>query len=56
MKVKIKSEARNCTYTVERTEKGWRCDCAEFSAKTSLYKIPNYECPHIKKAKETNDG
>jgi len=36
MKVKIKSEARNCTYTVEKTEKGWRCNCADFSAKTSL--------------------
>jgi hypothetical protein len=55
MKVKVKSEAKGTFYTVEKTGKVWRCNCADYSAKTSLYKIPNYECPHIKKAKKEGE-
>jgi len=49
------SEAKGTFYTVEKSEKGWRCNCADYSAKTSLYKISNYECPHIKKAKKEGE-
>jgi len=51
MKIQVQSESQpHISYTVEKTTDEWRCTCADYSAKTLLYKRKNYECFHIKKA------
>lgn len=36
-------------YNVQRTNLRWRCNCAEYSAKSGLSGNKNYQCKHIKK-------